>query len=362
MIKPLPVPPTSTYFPALTGLRMVAASLVFLYHFQDKLSPGLAELLAPFLANLHTGVSLFFVLSGFLIAHRYQQTSFPTIQIYGAYLTIRLLRLWPVYGLILAVLYTQWLFTVPEFFLHVSLLMGFFKKLNSTGVMQAWSLTVELTFYALAPLLFQLVRKFSYLLTLVFTFSAGLLLTGLGVILTKLDGNILGFMPDILFTAWQTFFGRAPEFFAGMYLAQVVRFKKHLPFPLPFGLPLTYGGIVLFVLSTCLLSLTTGIHNWPGLVLHHAFMPVSGFIWLAGLIQEKTLVSKILSTRLFKVLGNASYAFYLIHIGWVRNWLEINYTHSALLLFVIFWAIAILIYYLFEKPIYQRVKSRFRVS
>ncbi|MDQ3289658.1 MAG: acyltransferase, partial [Bacteroidota bacterium] len=339
MIKALPKLPAPVYFRALTGLRMVAASLVFWYHFQDKLSPTLAKLLAPFLAHLHTGVSLFFILSGFLIAHRYQEMAFDSLRSYGTYFAKRLWRIWPVYGLILAVLHTQWLFTLPQLLLHASLLMGFFKKLNSTGVMQAWSLTVELTFYALAPLLFQLIRKFSYWVTLGLTFLTGLLLTGAGFLLTQFNLNSLEFMPDFLFMAWQTFFGRSPEFFAGMYLAQVVRSGKHLPFFLPSDLPITYAGIILFILSTCLLSLTTGIHHWPGLLLHHVLMPLSGFLWLTGLIREKTMVSKILSTRLFIVLGNASYAFYLIHIGWVRNWLERDVTSSVLLLFIMLWVI-----------------------
>ncbi len=264
--------------------------------------------------------------------------------------------------MILAVLYTQWLFPVPELLVYASLLTGFFKKLNFTGVVQAWSLTVELTFYVLAPLLFQLIRRYSYLPTLIFTFLLGFLLTGLGSLLNQLEHNVFGFMPDILFTAWQTFFGRAPEFFAGMYLAQVLKSGKYLSSFSRFSLPLTYVGIILFVFSTCLLSLTTGMHHWPGLLLHHFLMSVSGFIWLAGLIGEKTIFSKILSTRLFLVLGNASYAFYLIHIGWVRNWLEINVTQSISMLFGILWVIAIFIFYLFEKPVYQFARRRLRVG
>jgi peptidoglycan/LPS O-acetylase OafA/YrhL len=57
-----------SYFPVLTGLRAVAAWLIFLYHtnsFARDSLPG------RIISEFHMGVALFFVLSGFPICARY---------------------------------------------------------------------------------------------------------------------------------------------------------------------------------------------------------------------------------------------------------------------------------------------------
>lgn len=61
------VPGSGPYYPALTGLRALAAWLVFVFHFnpfgQGSAGWWLAE-------QFSSGVGLFFVLSGFLITSR----------------------------------------------------------------------------------------------------------------------------------------------------------------------------------------------------------------------------------------------------------------------------------------------------
>src|SRR5690606_2917117 len=63
----------SAYFPALTGVRAVAAFLVFIHHMRppDGVLPHFLQL---YLTAGHIGVSIFFVLSGFLIAYRYEES------------------------------------------------------------------------------------------------------------------------------------------------------------------------------------------------------------------------------------------------------------------------------------------------
>ena len=58
--------------PELTGIRFIAASMVFLFHYAEVLFPLKDRPFAYyFFRQLNTGVSLFFVLSGFLITYRY---------------------------------------------------------------------------------------------------------------------------------------------------------------------------------------------------------------------------------------------------------------------------------------------------
>src|SRR5687767_8287089 len=96
--SPLVKAATPTALPELTGLRFVAASLVF---FHDRLPIGEASSWIAWLAEGHVGVSLFFVLSGFLITYRYKQNFeegfaspdfFPRFR---RYLLKRIARIWP---------------------------------------------------------------------------------------------------------------------------------------------------------------------------------------------------------------------------------------------------------------------------
>lgn len=87
---------------ALTGLRGVAALVVMLYHFSEQhLASGLPEAV---LDRGYLMVDLFFVLSGFVAAHRYGPAFRAGLRAEAllSFLAQRLIRLWPVYLLCLA--------------------------------------------------------------------------------------------------------------------------------------------------------------------------------------------------------------------------------------------------------------------
>ncbi len=66
---------------ALTGLRIVAAVWVVLFHFRPLLAQGapeLSETLAPVLNCGAQGVDLFFILSGFVLTWNYLERMGPT--------------------------------------------------------------------------------------------------------------------------------------------------------------------------------------------------------------------------------------------------------------------------------------------
>jgi peptidoglycan/LPS O-acetylase OafA/YrhL len=87
---------------ALTGLRIVAALWVVLFHFRPMLtdaSPDFRENLAPVLNTGAQGVDLFFILSGFVLTWNYLDrmggdwSTRATVH----FLWLRLARVWPVY-------------------------------------------------------------------------------------------------------------------------------------------------------------------------------------------------------------------------------------------------------------------------
>jgi peptidoglycan/LPS O-acetylase OafA/YrhL len=166
------------YFPGLNGLRFWAAFFVILHHVEQfKLWQGMPNLFRNnFFESIgHQGVSLFFVLSGFLITFlllaEYEKTHHIAIK--NFYIR-RILRIWPLYYLIMVL----GLFVLPLFITigpvaqlneHFTLkvLLFLFMLPNVlrvteapiVGANQSWSVGVEEQFYIIWPLLIRTFRK-----------------------------------------------------------------------------------------------------------------------------------------------------------------------------------------------------------
>ncbi|CAJ1503745.1 acyltransferase family protein [[Mycobacterium] holstebronense] len=87
---------------ALTGLRIIAAVWVVLFHFRPLLrlaSPELSDALAPVLDRGAQGVDLFFILSGFVLTWNYLERMGETFSARATvhFLWLRLARVWPIY-------------------------------------------------------------------------------------------------------------------------------------------------------------------------------------------------------------------------------------------------------------------------
>ena len=146
-------------FPLFDSLRAVAALSVVLFHgaWQQLLVFHPDNFLGRYAARLNVGVTVFFVISGFLlyrpfVAARLASGGFPRV---GAYAWRRVLRIVPAYWVALTVvalaLGLSYVFTasgVPRFY-------GFAQIYSAgdaaRGLGQAWTLCVEALFYALLP-------------------------------------------------------------------------------------------------------------------------------------------------------------------------------------------------------------------
>jgi peptidoglycan/LPS O-acetylase OafA/YrhL len=87
---------------ALSGLRIVAAIWVVLFHFRpwlDVSAPGFKSALAPVINCGAQGVDLFFILSGFVLTWNYIDRMGESFSVRGTlhFLWLRLARVWPVY-------------------------------------------------------------------------------------------------------------------------------------------------------------------------------------------------------------------------------------------------------------------------
>ena len=99
------VAPRPAEFRTLTGLRIVAAAWVVLFHFHFTGLDGVGsavDVLGPLVTAGALGVDLFFVLSGFVIAHTYLDRLGPALRV-GAtarFVWARACRIWPAYAVV----------------------------------------------------------------------------------------------------------------------------------------------------------------------------------------------------------------------------------------------------------------------
>jgi len=85
---------SNSYIPALTGVRAIAAFFVFFHHINQGDFPFLIR---RTLNEFHMGVTMFFVLSGFLICMRYFDTCELSGKWFRKYIKNRIARIYPMY-------------------------------------------------------------------------------------------------------------------------------------------------------------------------------------------------------------------------------------------------------------------------
>lgn len=366
------------YFPALTGIRALAAFLVFFHHFNpfgDEKHPAAMAttmVLQKVVEQWHMGVTIFFVLSGFLIASRYQDRIEPSLGFVKQYLLNRFARIYPLYFLLTLVTFGA-MFVLPNnpsyewpdtftntdrlvsFFANLTLTRAFFQSFVFTGLPTAWSLTVEECFYLSAPFLLLVVRNRPRLLVV---FALLLLSTGLLLCMASTRLHLYAsLMRPLSFVLTFTYFGRCVEFMAGIGLALWLKRRGNFA-ALP-GTTWVGTGII----AACVAGMVAfawehkATAAWPlplgALLINNFLLPVGVVLLLHGLMHESTRLRRLLETPLFDLLGKSSYAFYLIHFGLFSDLLESAIGRNITAYFLIFNAAAVLLYKYIEHPLHK---------
>lgn len=342
------------YFPALTGIRAIAAFMVFFHHFNPVSKNILSGELYNFIKEFHIGVTIFFVLSGFLIAFRYMDDEKLNFR---KYMINRFARIYPMYFLLTTFTFLVFYFFQQKnsaqdlsiYFLNITFLKGFFAELKFSGIAQGWSLTVEELFYISAPLFFIAIRKNKFSLILL-----PLLIIGLGLLIVSFAGDIgnQGFFRTNNFMFTYTFFGRCCEFFIGIGLSIFYKkYKDRLNTKWT-----TYSGIVIIII--CILEMSLQKKGYKegvppiGILINNVILPFFGIALLFwGLLTEKTIIQKLLSTKLFVLLGKSSYVFYLIHLGVIQLFITNRISGNIYILFILINILSILLFKMLEEPI-----------
>ena len=359
--------------PALTGVRAIAAFFIFFHH-----HPTSALVWGPLEIwwELHVGVTLFFVLSGFMITWRYDREDGTRGSFWRGYFVNRFARIYPLYFAL--VVPTMLLFHERSPLVWVLNLTVF--SCFKSGIPQAWSLRVEECFYLAAPLLF-LGWKRHPLVPLLAALAALVVLVPVAMLPAT-----AGFLGPPRYLLLDTFFGRFFEFFVGAWLAKRVASTGTGDVARRFPLA-TLGGAAGIVATVAALAAihsatraryTYGLHHPAGIALNNVVLPVfiAAFYW--GLVRERSLVRSLLSGRVADLLGRSSYAFYLIHFGFLRDVILFRLVRLAgvagttaeawaaaivktpLGLFVVVNLLAILLYEAIESPANRILRRAFR--
>ena len=350
-------------FGSLTGLRAIAAMMIFVYHSRKFWRYAFPDYLDRFINEWHIGVALFFVLSGFLISYNYyEKLTTLNSSSFFKYLWVRIARIYPIYFIIIVSKYIFIDCPPPlEVFMNITLLKGYFFKYLLTGLPQSWSLTVELTFYTLAPLLFWFIYRFGILKSIIGLILFNAIFISMGFLLNHFQLNTYGFLGNSNFIIIGSFQGRFMEFVVGVLLGlHLKNIKTFTIFSLEkWNTLIGFVGVLLcmFAMMQFQTSIWThGFENHYGAIINNLILPVFIAIFIKGLATENTFITKILASKIMEQLGYASFIFYLIHINFINN-IVWDFHRFPDRNFIILWVISFIGYHLLEKPIYDFLRK-----
>lgn len=351
----------SVYLPGLNGLRAIAALSVLIAHVSQE---GIADFGLPKLVNLPMagyGVTLFFVISGFLITFLLikEMGKTQTVSI-GKFYLRRILRIWPIYYLFIIVslsvflcfgLSNQILVKELWFYLFFAANIPFITYQGIMILVHYWSIGVEEQFYLFWPLLVRISKskllKVALIIFILF-FSAKILfwvLYGPSSIIyrffmvTRFHCMMIGAIAAILYSSKNEIF---------------MRFSTN---------KFTQGfAWLMFVL------MGFGVINVPAVIGQEVMAFASVSMIMGQIVSGKKIFN--LETRLFDFTGKISYGIYIVHplviflLSYCFKYIDVNMiakyflVYSSAVIFTIL--IAWLSYRYYETP-FLKLKRRFMI-
>ncbi|ENZ82858.1 acyltransferase family protein [Caulobacter vibrioides] len=288
---------------SLTGLRIVAAAWVLVYHFRNRLGLDLERF--GLIAKGYLGIDLFFILSGFILSHVYLKAWSEGRFRYGSFLWARLARLYPVHLLTLDATIVLWAMgrwtgasfetqafdpaAIPQ---HLMLIHAWWSTPTVQWNFPSWSISAEWFAYLLFP---------AAAVTSIALRARPVLAVALAIVLLfALDGIVQTFGGSLTrLTAQGGALRIVPSFAMGVALHRLGATRSMSPGLALLGTGLAVGWIVL--------STSVGLADrwiWPG---------------LAALIfclaeTDKAGRASVLAAPLAVYLGEVSYAVYMTHL------------------------------------------------
>lgn len=303
---PHPFPPVME---PLTSVRFLLALGVVLFHYQ--LMWTLPPEAAGLLNRARLGVDVFFILSGFILAHVYLQGEGPPD--YRRFIVARFARIYPAHAAIMLGMLVMVLgaglvgvglepgrFNAPDFIQSMLLTQAWFPR--STMVLwngPAWSLSAEWFAYLIFPVYAWIALRLrdrpvvliALAIALFAVLDAGYRMA-FGVILPRAEDNlgVLRILPEFLFGI-------------GLYfLGQRLRLS-----------PRAAIGVVILASLAMLAAMQAALDD-------RLIVALAGPLILSLALLAKSGTRTFLSNPVWLFAGEASYALYLVHIPLVMVW------------------------------------------
>jgi len=316
-------------------------------------------------------VSFFFVLSGFILTYVYSSSredgdlnvSARSFQI------ARFARIGPAYYLGLILMLPPFIYGLavagmipPDDFVLATiavptLLQAWFPPISFSWNGPAWSLSVELFFYALFPYLLGETNRFSRRDFVTLAVATVIVSAAIRLGMRPLTPSNS--------TDWQYFFAyfplfHLPSFLFGMALGRVYLFGRHMTPAI---------SQLLFVAGILLLALLLGYRSstpaW--LLTDGVLVPLYGMVILGGTRLTGSFQATFVHPALV-LLGHASYSIYILHNGIVFWWrwlahklfvMKLSHTAEVVLLFGLVVIASTAAFLFFERPLRRWVAQSF---
>jgi peptidoglycan/LPS O-acetylase OafA/YrhL len=349
--------------PVLTSLRFWAAAIVVLNHLDAAHLGYLPEIVKGWCRSGYEAVTFFFVLSGFILTYVYSSgREHESLNVsVRRFQVARLARIGPAYYLALALLLPPFVYgfavagimSAETFALATiavpTLVQAWWPPVSFSWNGPAWSLSVEVFFYALFPALYSRTRTLSRRELLAIA-AVAVLASALARL--YMPPMVSGDPPN-----WRYFFHyfplfHLPSFVFGMALGRIFLFGR-AP-----SEALNTRSFVGAAIAVCvLLGYRSALPPW--LTTDAVLVPLYGIVILTGARLEGSLKVALAHPRLV-LLGHASYSIYILHIAIVFWWQWV--THKVLKLSVspeieiaillsIVMAVSVCVFLYFERPL-----------
>lgn len=366
------------HIPGLDGIRAIAAGLVLVYHFWAVNKVTFPEPVQLVVTTGWVGVDIFFVISGFILFLPWARGAFTGTPVQPRrFLRNRVLRIMPAFWfntlVLVGVAHTSLLLTFDgwkHLLAYGTFLAGYAPPSISRNLLLnqvTWTLTIEMTFYLLLPLIARFFTRNRWMWALPVTVLGSTLFKLVAI--DRYEETI-----GALHVALSSIFGTLNQFAVGMAVAAIWARWEHRGVRLPSGLGLAgtligalgvWGSLWIIQYGVGLQSYLygSGPFGWIPLLAVRPALAVFVGLALLSICYQANVVTRVLALRPIAYLGVVSYGIYLWHLP-VSQWLwqgmspEWSPWHKAFLLFTVGTGLTIVwaavSHRFIEKPFLQR--------
>lgn len=361
---------------ALTSLRFFAAFAIVLYHLQAF---GITVQKSLWGFPLAYGVSFFFVLSGFVLAHAYHG-KITSVQDVPAYVAIRFFRIWPLH---IATLGAAALFLTNDnggfitFILATLMVHTWTAALWSAFAFNpvSWSISVEWFFYLLLPIILLTRPRAVYLWFVAIIFATAVVLASFSFASWPPSGGTVEqqlSQPMVTRATFSSIFPpmRLVEFVGGMTMYRLSRSLRVTRLGATLAQAAALAVFIVYVRFYEGGQLYVNEQMPIGVAIAYDRYGASPFFMaiILAFSQSQGFFARAISIKPLVYLGDTSFALYMVHQIVLRGMIEsglyggVDKWTAALIAIIASLALASVLFHLIEVSPREWAKRTFRMG